>query len=200
MRAMREGEEHKTDKPPFQFLSRYVPLAVIAVILIMLLPQFLRKPLPAGHGAGPDPPVVLTLFKTERARMDSLSNEGLRHFDAGDWNGAIRFLGEAHFHYSVMISEGYADHFPQGLRFYLGLSHYYMGRTGKGIELLEEEAEDNPLESEYRWYAALVRLDMGDTLAARDHLERVVLLEGYYADEARELLGKLPGGGPSDTF
>jgi hypothetical protein len=202
MRIMHAGEEHKTNKPPFQFLSRYVPLAVIAVILVMLLPQLLRKPHPAGHRTGPEPPVVLTLFKTERARMDSLSNEGLRHFDAGDWNGAIRFLGEAHFHYSVMISEGYADRYPQGLRFYLGLSHYYRGRTGKGIELLEEEAEDNPLEPEYLWYAALVRLDMGDSLASRTHLERIVRLDGYYADEAREMLGKLPGPGRegSDTF
>jgi hypothetical protein len=191
MRTMQTGEEHKTNAPPFQFLSRYVPLAVIAVLLIMLLPQLLRKPAPAGDRAGPEPPLVLTLFRTERARMDSLGNGGLRHFSREEWNEAIRLLGEAHFHYSVMISEGYADGYPQGLRFYLGLSHYYKGRTGKGIGLIEEEAEDNPLEPEYHWYAALVRLDMGDSLAARAHLESIVRLDGYYADEAREMLEKI---------
>ncbi len=189
---MHAAEDRKNDKPPFAFLSRYVPLAVIAVLLIMLLPQFLGKPHQERDEKELEPPLVLTLFKTERAWIDSLSNEGLRHFSAGEWNDAVRFLGEAHFHYSVMIKEGYADHYPQGLRFYLGLSHYYRGRIGKGIELLEEEAADYPLEPECRWYAALARLAEGDSLKARKHLEGIVRLGGHYSEEALEILERLP--------
>ena len=189
---MSAGEEHKIEKPPFAFLSRYVPLALIAVLLVMLLPQFFREQPPAGSEGGPEPPLALTLFRSERAWIDSLSNEGLRHFSAGEWNDAVRFLGEAHFHYSVMIKEGYADSYPRGLRFYLGLSHYYRGLTEEGIGLLEEEAADCPLEPEYRWYAALVRLAMGDSLEAREHLEGVARLGGLYAGEALEMLERLP--------
>lgn len=186
------AENHNRAKPPFAFLSRYVPLAVIAVLLIMLLPQLVRRPPASRDGTGPEPPVVLTLYRTENARMDSLSNEGLRCFGSEDWNNAVRLLGEAHFHYSVVIREGHADSYPEDLRFFLGLSHYYRGQVEKGIALLEEEAEDNPLETKYRWYLALIRLAGGDSLAAREHLERIVRLEGYYSDEARVMLGNLP--------
>jgi tetratricopeptide (TPR) repeat protein len=190
---MRADHNHNRANPPFAFLSRYIPLAVIAVLLIMLLPQLVRRPPASRDRTGPEPPVVLTLYRTERARMDSLSNEGLRSFGAEDWNNAIRLLGEAHFHYSVMINEGYADRYPEDLRFYLGLSHYYRGQVEKGVALLEGEAEDDPLEPKYRWYLALIRLAGGDSLAAREHLERVVRLGGDYSDEAGELLGNLPG-------
>jgi len=186
------AENHNRAKPPFAFLSRYVPLAVIAALLIMLLPRLVRRPPTSRDGTGPEPPVVLTLYRTENAWMDSLSNEGLRRFGSEDWNNAVRLLGEAHFHYSVMIREGYADSYPEDLRFYLGLSHYYGGQAEKGIALLEEAVEDDPLEPKYRWYLALIRLAGGDSLAAREHLERVVRLEGYYSDEAREMLVKFP--------
>jgi len=190
---MHDEDNHNRAKPPFAFLSRYIPLAVIAVLLIMLLPQLFKRPPASRDRAGPEPPVVLTLYRTERARMDSLSNEGLRRFGAEDWNNAVRLLGEAHFHYSVMISEGYADRYPEDLRFYLGLSHYYRGQVEKGVALLEGEAEDDPLEPKYRWYLALIRLAGGDSLAAREHLERIVRLGGDYSDEAGEMLRNLPG-------
>ena len=191
MRTMHAGEEHKIHKPPFAFLSRYVPLAAIAVLLIMLLPQLVRRQPASRDGAGPEPPVVLTLYRTERARMDSLSNEGLRYFSAENWNDAVRLLGEAHFHYSVMIREGFEGRYPDDLRFYLGLSHYYRGQTEKGIALLEEEAEDDPLEPKYRWYLALIHLAGDDPHAAMEDLERIVRLGGDYSGEAREMLGKI---------
>ena len=189
---MSAGENNNRVKPPFAFLSRYVPLAAIGVLLLMLLPQLSRRPPASRDRAGPEPPVVLTIYRTERARIDSLSNEGLRCFSSEDWNNAVRLLGEAHFHYSVMIREGYADLYPENLRFFLGLSHYYRGQVDKGIALLEEEVEDNPLEQKYRWYLALIYLAGGDSPAAREHLERIVRLDGDYAGEAREMLGKLP--------
>jgi tetratricopeptide (TPR) repeat protein len=186
------GEEHKKHKPPFAFISRYVPLALIAVLLIMLLPQLAERPRDSNTKTGPEPPVPLTLYRTNNAWMDSLSNEGLRYFGAGDWNNAVRLLGEAHFHYSVMIREGFAGRYPEDLRFYLGLSQYYRDQVETGIELLEEEEEDDPLEPKYPWYLALIRLAGGDSLAARKHLERVVRLDGRYAAEAEEILGKFP--------
>jgi tetratricopeptide (TPR) repeat protein len=191
MRTMHAGEAHKTDKPPFAFLSRYIPLAVIAVIMIMLIPQLIRREPVSDGGAGFEPPVALTVYRTERARMDSLSNEGLRYFSAERWNDAVRLLGEAHFHYSVMIREGFEDGYPDDLRFYLGLAHYYRGQATEGIALLEEEAENDPLEPKYRWYLALIRLAGGETQAAREDLKQIVRLGGEYSEEAGEMLGRI---------
>ena len=191
---MSAGDENKPSKPPFSFLSRYIPLAVIAVVLIMLLPQLVRREPGQGDRTGFEPPVVLTIYRTERARMDSLSNEGLKHFSAGEWNDAVRLLGEAHFHYSVMIREGFEDRYPDDLRFYLGLAHYFRGQAGRGIELLEEEIESDPLEMKYRWYLALIHLAGGDSLAASRDLERIVELDGEYVDDAKELLARIGGG------
>jgi len=191
MQTMHADDEFKKTKPPFSFLSRYIPLALIAVLLIMLLPQlFERRPAPK-RDVVPEPPPALATYRSDNAWVDSLGNEGLRRFGAGDWNNAVRLLGEAHFHYSVMLREGFADRYPDDLRFYLGLSQYYRGRGEEGIALLEEEAGDDPLESKYPWYLGLIRLALGDTLAAREHLERVARLGGPYAGEAADLLGKI---------
>lgn len=191
MRTMIGSEDHKGAKPPFAFLSRYIPLAAIAVLAIMLLPQLVRRPTNSGDGAVPEPPLVMTIYRTQRARMDTLSNEGLRHFSAEEWNEAVRLLGEAHFHYSVMIREGFEDRYPDDLRFYLGLAHYYRGQAAEGIELLEEEAENDPLEPKYRWYLALIRLAGKDTLAAREDLEQIIRLDGEYSGEAGEMLDRI---------
>jgi hypothetical protein len=188
---MHAGEEHKKDKPPFSFLSRYIPLALIAVLLIMLLPQLFEQRPAVRKDAAPEPPPALAIYRSANAWVDSLGNEGMRRFGAGDWNDAVRLLGEAHFHYSVMLREGFADRYPDDLRFYLGLSQYYRGRTEEGIALLVEEAGDDPLEPKYPWYLGLIRLALGDTLAARGHLEHVERLGGPYADEAADLLKKI---------
>ncbi len=188
---MHADDEIKKVKPPFSFLSRYIPLALIAVLLIMLLPQlFERRPAPERDIA-PEPPPALTIYRSENAWVDSLGNEGLRRFGAGEWNDAVRLLGEAHFHYSVMLREGFADRYPDDLRFYLGLSQYYRGMPEEGIALIEEEAGDDPLESKYPWYLGLIRLALGDTLAARERLESVVRLGGPYAEKASDLLKEI---------
>ncbi|HER42865.1 MAG TPA: hypothetical protein ENO08_00200 [Candidatus Eisenbacteria bacterium] len=196
---MRDGTHHTEAKPPFSFLSRYIPLALIAVLLVMLLPQLLgRRPALDGEPI-PEPPAAFTIYRTSYTGIDSLGNEGLRRFEAGDWNGAVRLLGEAHFHYTVMIREGFAEGYPEDLRFYLGLSQYYRGRAEEGIALLEEEAEGDPLEPKYHWYLGLIRLAAGDSLAGREHLERVSRLDGYRAGEAREILAALPEWSGPDT-
>ena len=189
---MSTDREHNGAKPPFAFISRYIPLAVIAVLLLMLIPTLTRSPRDSSGEAGFEPPLVLTLYSTQRARMDSLSNAGLRCFSAEEWNGAVRLLGEAHFHYTVMVREGFEKSYPEDLRFYLGLSHYFRGQAEKGIELLVEEAEDDPLEPKYYWYLALIRLSAGDTLAAGKDLEHIVRLGEEFSEEASELLRSLP--------
>ena len=191
---MHAGTDNRGSKPPFAFLSRYIPLALIALLLIMLLPQLAdRNPDYPKKEARPAPPIPLTLYRTAYAKLDSLGNEGLRRFGAGDWNDAVRLLGEAHFHYSVMFREGFDGCFPEDLRFYLGLAQYYRGRIEEGIALLEEEAGDDPLQPKYAWYLALIRLAEGDTLAARKQLERVARLGGRYAAEADELMERIGG-------
>lgn len=191
---MHAGTDNRGSKPPFAFLSRYIPLALIAILLIMLLPQLAdRNPGVPKKEARPAPPVPLTLYRTAYARLDSLGNEGLRRFGAGDWNNAVRLLGEAHFHYSVMFREGFEGRYPEDLRFYLGLAQYYRGRFEEGIALIGEEAGDDPLQPKYSWYLALICLAEKDTLAARQHLERVARLGGRYAADADELLGRIDG-------
>jgi tetratricopeptide (TPR) repeat protein len=187
-----DGNAHGR-KPPFAFLSRYVQLAVIAVLLIMLLPQLAEKSPAPRKALDIDPPVALVIYRSGHAQLDSLGNEGLESFNRKEWNRAVRLLGEAHLHYSVMIKEQMGFGYPDDLRFYLGLSYAYRGRLEKGIPLLEEEAADNPIEAKYPWYLAHLYLAAQDTEKARTYFERIVRLGGLYAEEADEALQRIAG-------
>jgi tetratricopeptide (TPR) repeat protein len=177
-------------KPPFAFLSRLIPLAAIAVLLIMLIPQLSEKP---PDGLDIEPPLALAFYSSDRPSLDSLCNEGLGSFNRMEWDRAVRLLGEAHLHYSVMIREGVGSGYPTDLRFYLGLSYSYRGRFKEGIPLLEEEAVDDPIEPKYSWYLAHIYLAAEDTASAREHFGRIVKLGGRYAEEAGEGLRRIHG-------
>jgi tetratricopeptide (TPR) repeat protein len=190
---MDTNENEHGRRPPFAILSRYAPLAAILVLLLMLLPQLFENTPANRTEAGAEPPLALIVYQSGYMDVDSLANEGLKSFNRKDWDRAVRFLGEARFHWSVLIREKMEQGYPVDLRFYLGLSHYYRGLPAKGIPLLEEEIADDPTEAKYHWYIAHLSLAAEDTAGAREHFERAVTLGGNYADEAKEKLERLDG-------
>jgi tetratricopeptide (TPR) repeat protein len=186
------GHPGKTEKrPPFQFLSRYAPLAAIVLLVLFLVPQLAKRP-PAGNELpGLEPPIPFTVYKTGYERVDSLLEKGTQSFGREEWAESVRYLGEAHFHLTVMIREGYAKEYPDDLRFYLGLAHVYRGRRHEGLPLIEEEARENRIEPKYPWYLANIYLSYGEYEQAREQLEAVVRIGTRYAEEAEIELEKL---------
>ena len=189
---MNEQARASRKRPPFSFLSKYAPLAAIAVLLIFLVPQLAKRPPAEEEPPGIEPPLPLTLYRTGSERVDSLIEKGMRSFGSGDWGGSVRYLGEAHFHLTVMIREGYAGEYPEDLRFFLGLAHVYRGRPGEGLPLIEEEARENRIEPKYSWYLANIYLSYGDYGHAREQLEAVARIGTQYSAEARAELERLP--------
>jgi tetratricopeptide (TPR) repeat protein len=178
-------------KPPFAFLSRLVPLAAIAVLLFMLLPQLTEKPPEAGEALDIEPPLALIIYRSDYPSLDSLGNEGLKSFSRKEWDRAVCLLGEAHLHYSMMLRERMGSRYPNDLRFYLGLSYAYRGKFKEGIPLLEEETADDPIEPKYHWYLAHIYLAAEDTMKAREHFERIVKLGSLYTEETEDALRRI---------
>lgn len=190
-----DDRPHRGDRqPPFGFLSRYAPLGVIALLLIMLVPQLAKRPPDREEPPGLDPPIPLTACRTGRERIDSLIEKGMQSFGRGEWGKSVRYLGEAHFHVTVMIKEGYAAEYPEDLRFFLGLAHVYRGSAHEGLSLIEEEARENRIEPKYSWYLANLYIARRDYASARIHLEQLVRIGTRYAEEASRELEELPGG------
>jgi tetratricopeptide (TPR) repeat protein len=188
------NEQPRTDKkrPPFSFLSRYAPLAAIVVLLIFLVPQLAKRPPAEEELPGIEPPLPLAVYRTGSERVDSLIEKGMQSFGRGDWGRSVRYLGEAHFHLTVMIREGYADGYPEDLRFFLGLAHVYRGRRNEGLPLIAEEARENRIEPKYSWYLANIYLAYGDYERARERFEAVVRIGTQYSEEAGVELEGLP--------
>ena len=188
------NEQQSTDKkrPPFSFLSRYAPLAAIVVLLIFLVPQLAKRPPAKDELPGIEPPLPLTVYRTGYERVDSLIERGMQSFGRRDWGSSVRYLGEAHFHVTVMVNEGYVHKYPEDLRFFLGLAHVYRGQRHEGLPLITEEARENRIEPKYSWYLANIYLAYGDYEQAREQLEAVVRTGTQYAEEARVELEGLP--------
>ncbi len=188
------NEQPSTDKkrPPFSFLSRYAPLAAIVVLLIFLVPQLAKHPPAKDELPGIEPPLPLTVYRTGYERIDSLIEKGMQSFGRRDWGISVRYLGEAHFHVTVMASEGYVHKCPEDLRFFLGLAHVYRGQRHEGLPLIAEEAQDNRIEPKYSWYLANIYLAYGDYEQAREQLEAVVRIGTQYTEEAKIELEGLP--------
>lgn len=179
-------------RPPFSFLSRYAPLAMIVVLLIFLVPQLAKRTPEKEELPGIEPPLPLTVYRTGYERVDSLIEKGMQCFGKRDWGRSVRYLSEAHFHVTVMINEGYAQEYPEDLRFFLGLAHVYRGRRHEGLPLIAEEARDNRIEPKYSWYLANIYVSYDDTERAREQLEAVVRIGTRYAEEAAVALEGLP--------
>jgi hypothetical protein len=187
-----QGKSGTTEKrPPFHFLSRYAPLAAIVLLVIFLVPQLAKRPPAEDELPGLDPPIPLTVYKTGYERVDSLLEKGMQSFGREDWAESVRYLGEAHFHLTVMIREGYEEEYPDDLRFYLGLAHLYRGRRHEGLPLIEEEARENRIEPKYSWYLANIYLSYEEYDRARERLEAVVRIGTRYSEEAEIELDKL---------
>ena len=183
---------HGERKPPFQFITRFIPLAVIVVLVMLLLPQLYRRPPQEKKLPQVEPPLAMNVFKTGFAGIDTLLNTGMRQFGRGDYNEATRLLGKAHFYLTVKIKEGEASRYPDDLRFYLGLAHFYRGYPHLGIPLLEAEEEQAPNEEKYPWYLAHLYLAEGNDDKARNTLEKVARLNGTRSQQAAEMLSQLP--------
>jgi tetratricopeptide (TPR) repeat protein len=179
------------EKRKATYLPRLMP-AGAAFILLMILVSVLRDER-AERAAAPvvEPPLSMAVYATEFARLDSLANEGLRLFGRREYERAGRFLAEAHFHWAVMTREGRAERYPEDLRFYLGLAHFYRGRPAQGAPLIEEEGRENPFEGKYPWYLAHAYLALGRKDEARAELERVVAIGDAFAGEALRELDRL---------
>jgi hypothetical protein len=189
---MNDRPRTEDKRPPFWFLSRYAPLGAIALLLLILVPQLAKRPPAREEPPGIDPPIPLTVCRTGYERVDSLIEKGMRSFGRGDWAQSVRYLGEANFHVTVMINEGYASGYPEDLRFFLGLAHVYRGRPREGLPLIEAEARENRIEPKYSWYLANLYLAAGDHGSARRHLEEVVRIGTRYSEEATRELEALP--------
>ena len=192
VRCMNEQPSTDKKRPPFSFLSRYAPLAAIIVLLIYLVPQLATRTPTEDKLPGIEPPLTLTLYRTGHEKVDSLIEKGMQSFGRRDWGISVRYLSEAHFHVTVMISEGYTHKYPEDLRFFLGLAHVYRGRRHEGLSLIAEEARENRIEPKYSWYLSNIYLAYGDYERAREHLETVVRIGTRYAEEARVELERLP--------
>lgn len=184
------------EKPKATYLPRLMP-AGAAFILLMILVSVLREERSGGRSA-PDvePPLAMTLYATGYGRLDSLANEGLRHFGRREYERAARFLAEAHFHWTVMKKENGAERYPDDLRFYLGLAHLYRGRPDLGAPLIEEERRDDAFDGKYPWYLAHAYLALGRSNEARAELERTAAIGDSFAAEAERELRRLGGAPP----
>jgi tetratricopeptide (TPR) repeat protein len=178
-------------RPPFSILSRYAPLAAIVLLLIFLVPQLAKRPPAEEELPGIEPPLPLMVYRTGYERVDSLLERGMQSFGRREWGESVRYLGEAHFHLTVMINEGYSEEYPDDLRFYLGLAHIYRGQRHEGVRLIEEESRDNRIEPKYSWYLANIYISYGDYERAREQLEAVVRIGTRYAEEAELELERL---------
>ncbi len=186
-------------KPKSTYLPRLMPVGAAIILLMILVPMLRegrRKPF---SPAAVEPPLAMSLYSTGHARLDSLANEGLRHFGRREYERAARFLAEAHFHWNVRVREGVAERYPEDLRFYLGLAHFYRGRPEQGAPLIEEEELGNPFGGKYPWFLANVYFALGRKDAGRAKLERAAALGEAYAPEARAALEALGGVTPSGS-
>ena len=185
-------------KPKATYLPRLMP-AGAALILLIILVSVLREERSSGRSAPTvEPPLAMTLYATDNKSLDSLANEGLRHFGRREYERAARFLAEAHFHWTVMIQEGAAERYPDDLRFYLGLAHLYRGRPELGAPLIEEEERGDAFDGKYPWYLAHAYLALGRPNEARAELERVAAIGDSFAAEADRELRRLRGAPPGD--
>jgi len=188
---MEDTQRKDKKQPPFSFLSKYAPLAAIILLLIFLVPQLAKRPPAEEEPPGLEPPLPLTVYRTGYERVDSLLEKGMQSFGRRDWAKSVRYLGEAHFHVTVMINEGYAKKYPEDLRFFLGLAHVYRGRRHEGLPLIAEEARENRIEPKYPWYLANIYLSYGDYELAREQLEAVARIGTRYSEEAAIELERL---------
>jgi hypothetical protein len=165
-----------------------MPLAVIAVMLIMLVPHLRR-----GGGRLPaiEPPTSMHTYRTGSDSLDAFLHEGMRRFNEGNYEGAARLLAKSHFYISVKVREGEMKEFPRDLRFFLGLAYCYRGDTETGIPLIEAEAADAPGDERYPWHLAHCYLEAGERDKAIAALGRVAAIGGSRADEALEALHTL---------
>jgi len=191
----REGE--KTGKGLKEtYIPRMMPIGGIIILLALLLPLLMGKKHEDGGLAKVEPPLAMKMYATGYASIDSLLNEGLRHFGRREYEDAARMLAEAHFFWSVKIREGSQEPYPEDLRFYLGLSEFYRGYPAKGAPYLEEEERAHPYEARYPWFLAHCYIAQGRFEGARTELEKVVRLGGSWSAEAREKLRRLPAPSP----
>lgn len=185
---MTETGAAENRKPPFQFLTRLVPLAVIVVMLMLLLPHLKQRAPVSERFATVEPPLALQTYNTVSDSLNTLLYEGLKHFGRKDYDEAARLLAQAHFFCSVKVKEKKLHSYPRDLRFYLGLAYYYRDQAAAGIPLLEEEEGDAPDKEKYPWYLAHLYLAAGDNVKAEEKLERVITLGGPFAAAAGEKL------------
>jgi len=180
-------EPSKGLKPTY--IPRLMPVGMIVILLAILIPV-LREKRPETSGFPPvDPPLAMKRYATGYAASDSLLNDALRCFGRRDFEAAARILSKVHFYWSVRIREGKIPSYPEELRFYLGLAELYRGRPDRAVPYLEEESRENPHEEKYAWYLAHAYAAAGDTMRARETLERIVGMKGTLAPKAAELLG-----------
>jgi tetratricopeptide (TPR) repeat protein len=171
----------------------------------------------AWLGLGPreaaDPPVALAHLGTEEratieafARIEPASyaplrlrsaetdasrafREAMQHYAAGDYDGALPGLIEAR-----RLDPTAAD-----IAFYLGVTQLVTGDDAVGVETLRRTVAlgDTPFLEDSLLYLARAALKSGDPDAAREHLARVVALDGDRKEVATrhlEILERLPHG------
>jgi len=189
---MDTSTDSKNERPPFAFLARLAPLAAIVVLAMILAPQLCdRHPL-EGKPYYAEPPIAMKEYRANQGEIDTLFEKGLREFGRENYGEAGRFLAKACFLASVGIKEKKMTRYPDDLRFFLGLAHFYRGKSVNGIPLLEEEETESPGEEKYPWYLAHLYMAVGRNDEARVRLERVIALDGARAPKAREKLARLP--------
>lgn len=181
----------KGRKPPFQFLTRLIPLAVIAVMLMLLLPHLKRGTAVNELLVNVEPPIGLQTYNTASDTLNTLLYDGLKRFGRKDYDEAARLLSKAYFFSTVKMRKKEFSSYPEDLRFYFGLTYFYRNQAAKGIPLLEEEALKEPDDEKYPWYLAHLYLAVGENEKAADRFQAVVSLGGSLSAAAEEKLEAL---------
>jgi tetratricopeptide (TPR) repeat protein len=125
-------------------------------------------------------PVRLRGSEDEAARR---FREAMELYSRSDWQGALPGLRAA----SDLDPEA-----PQ-IAFYLGACALLAGETDEAITQLQRTVDlgDTPFLEEALFYVAKAHLREGGVTAARDALDKVILLNGDRSQEAQSLLDRL---------
>lgn len=186
-----EADNSVKERPPRWTTWRWVGLAAAAVLVLVVLmwPSLTGPPAsgvaPLAQLAKVEPPrYIPKSLRSAESEAELRYREAMAEYQKGRFAEAIPGL------------EAALDLDPEltPARFFLGATYLMEGEAGRAIDSFTQVLESG--DSDYReqalWLQGKTFLKVGDIDSARRDLEKVVLMDGALASQAREVVDQLP--------